>query len=343
MRRLAASCTAAVAKAESANIADTRKSTKCGSTSSTKPGWTLGRTLLAQTGTGQQLTRRVRLHQLARSRQLQRRVRLVHREGLARTDGPFQLYLGARTGHRQRSPGQQLDHVFRIRSTSITFGTYGTQPFDVKYTYSLLMLYQEPWFRTQKGFLGHVLGGWTIAPLFTARSGLPLRITDATNGEAFGEVYSGQTANYEEGIPFAPFTGGSSPQYNVAKVTGSANPLGVATSGSTGMNLFPNPIAAFNEFRPPVLGIDTGSGGAGILRGAPFWNLDATVSKDFRATERIGATLMIQFVNLLNHFVPADPTTSLATASTFGVINNQYTQPNGAQSRWMEFGLRLRF
>src|SRR5262249_43978682 len=46
------------------------------------------------------------------------------------------------------------------------FGTYGPQPFDVKFTYTLLMAYQEPWFRSQKGVLGHVLGGWSIAPLF---------------------------------------------------------------------------------------------------------------------------------------------------------------------------------
>ena len=39
-----------------------------------------------------------------------------------------------------------------------SFGTYGVQPFDVKFTYSLLMLYQPPWFRTQKGVAGRLLG-----------------------------------------------------------------------------------------------------------------------------------------------------------------------------------------
>ena len=127
------------------------------------------------------------------------------------------------------------------------------------------------------------------------------------------------------------------------KVTGTANPNSVATSGTTGVNLFANPIAVFNEFRPPVLGLDTSTGGDGPIRGFGFWNLDATLSKDFRATERIGATLTIQFVNVLNHFVPADPTVSLASPSSFGVVTGQYTQPNGAQSRWMEFGLRVHF
>ncbi len=108
------------------------------------------------------------------------------------------------------------------------------------------------------------------------------------------------------------------------------------------MNMFANPCAIYNEFRRPVLGQDTGSGGFAI-RGFPFWNLDATVSKDFRVTERIGATLSFQFVNILNHFVPADPTTSIDSAGSFGVVTDQYTTPNGAQNRSIEFGLRVRF
>src|SRR5882724_10300818 len=78
-----------------------------------------------------------------------------------------------------------------------TFGTYGTQPFDVKFTYSLLMFYQAPFFKSQKGVLGKIAGGWTIAPLFTARTGLPQRLSVGGNAQAFGEIYSGQSANYE--------------------------------------------------------------------------------------------------------------------------------------------------
>ena len=57
------------------------------------------------------------------------------------------------------------------------------QPFDVKFTYSLLMFYQSPFFKGQQGIAGRILGGWTIAPLFTARSGLPLRLSTSSNGE----------------------------------------------------------------------------------------------------------------------------------------------------------------
>jgi hypothetical protein len=229
---------------------------------------------------------------------------------------------------------------------SNTFGTYGTQPFDVKYTYSLLVLAQDPWFKSQQGVLGRVAGGWTLSPLFTARTGLPLRVLDNNNeSQAFGEgVNDGSyTGQYENAVLSQAFTGGNSLNYNLQKVTGTANPSSVATSGTTALNLFANPVATFNQFRQPILGLDTNSGGDGPIRGFGFWNLDLTLSKNVRIAERINGTIIIQMVNVLNHFVPADPGVSLASPTSFGVVTNQYTQPNGTQARWMEFGLRLAF
>jgi len=53
---------------------------------------------------------------------------------------------------------------------------YGTQSFDIKFIFNVVMYYQEPFFRNQKGILGHVLGGWVISPIFTAQSGSPLSV-----------------------------------------------------------------------------------------------------------------------------------------------------------------------
>jgi hypothetical protein len=305
-------------------------------------GWTLGRTLLAQQGAGQSLTGAFDF---------------INSYGHGNYNAAFLSFTAkdwhGLTARSNFTWGRALGTGSVVQaSSSITvpnpydfknFGTYGVQPFDVKFTYSLLMLYQTPWFRSQKGFLGHVLGGWTIAPLFTARSGQPQRVSTSTNGESFGEIYSGQTANYENAAGNGPFTGGNSYNYNVTS-TGSygagGNPAS-PTKGS-GINLFADPQAVANEFRRPVLGMDTGSGGFDI-RGFGFWNLDATISKDFMVRERFGATLLFQFVNLLNHFVPNDPTTSIDSPSSFGVVTTQFTTPNGAQSRSIEFGLRVRF
>ncbi|PYQ44855.1 MAG: hypothetical protein DMG99_02825, partial [Acidobacteria bacterium] len=51
---------------------------------------------------------------------------------------------------------------------------YGLAGFDRKFVYNLFFVYTPPVFRGQRGALGHVLGGWTFAPIFTAGSGIPI-------------------------------------------------------------------------------------------------------------------------------------------------------------------------
>ena len=223
---------------------------------------------------------------------------------------------------------------------------YGPQPFDVRFVYNMTMLYRSPYFKDQKGVVGRILGGWTIAPLFTAQSGVPLEVSVSTgsnaNAQAFGEVYGNSNSAYENAVLIAPFTGGNSSHYNVSVPSG-AGLNGNASRGGSAINLFADPNAIYAQFRRPILGLDVRDGGAGVIRGFPTWNLDATVAKDIRATERIGATLLFQFSNILNHFQPANPTMNIDSPQTFGVVTNQATSANGLQARQMEFGLRIRF
>ena len=48
---------------------------------------------------------------------------------------------------------------------------YGYQDFDRRFVYNLFFVYQPHFYKSQSGFLGHLAGGWTIAPVFTAGSG----------------------------------------------------------------------------------------------------------------------------------------------------------------------------
>jgi len=343
------SCTAAVAANEKTNFTTTQVYTLW-SDLNKAPGWTLGRTLPASPALGGNLAAQISslefINSLGHGSYNAAFFSFTAKDwhGLtARNNFTFSKALG--TGSVvQASSSVTVPDPYNFK----TFGTYGVQPFDVKFVYSLLMLYQVPYYKSQQGILGHVLGGWSIAPLFTWRSGLPERINVGNNAQAFGEIYGGSNSgNYEEAAGAAPYTGGSAANYNVTS-TGAGSAGNPATGGS-GVNIFSNPAAVFAEFRRPVLGFDTGSGGAGVIRGFGFWNLDATISKDFRATEHIGATLIIQFTNVLNHFEPQDPASTssnnlnLNNPSTFGVVTNQFTTPNGAQSRAVEFGLRIRF
>ena len=155
--------------------------------------------------------------------------------------------------------------------------------------------------------------------------------------QSFGEANCAYLGANEQAVALAPYTGGNSAHYNVVS-TGVAGQAGNAATGGSGINMFENPSAVFSSFRRLILGIDATSGGAGPLRGFPTWNLDMAVMKDMRFREGMGATLSFQFVNVLNHFQPANPSLNIDNPTGFGVITGQANAP-----RQIEFGLRIFF
>lgn len=218
---------------------------------------------------------------------------------------------------------------------------YGPNAFDYKFLYNVGMTYEPPYFKSQSGVLGRLLGGWIIAPMFTAQTGAPNGVVwnepSSSAFQAFGEVTSpaSSSSNAEVAVFAAPYSGGNSAHYNVS---GSG---GIGTNNATGVNMFADPAAVYAQFRRCVLGFDTSCGGYGNMRGLPTWNMDATVSKDISAWRegRVGATLSFQFTNILNHVQPSFPSSlNLSNPSTFGRITGAANTP-----RNMEFGLRIHF
>jgi hypothetical protein len=220
---------------------------------------------------------------------------------------------------------------------------YGPNSYDIKLQYNLAVYYAPPVFKDQSGVVGHLLGGWTISPLFTAQSGAPIcayytqGTLTGTQSQAFGESSSGSISAASAGdcaVGSAPLTGTPSAYYN------NAGSNGVGNSNPQAINMYSNPAAVLSELRPCVLGMDTNCGGYGNLRGLPTWNLDAGVLKNIGVWKegRIGATLSFQFTNVLNHMQPGNGSLNMSSPATFGRITTQANTP-----RQMEFGLRLHF
>ena len=231
--------------------------------------------------------------------------------------------------------------------------------YDIKLVYNLNMYYELPFYKRQQGVMGHILGGWTISPLFTAQSGNPTAVSysegSCTGCEAFGEVTTPGTSalsadnnsNAENAVGVSPFSGGSSAHYGVTGGSGTnlvfgTNQVGTALHSGVlyGINQFTNPAQVYSEFRPCVLGLDTScGGGGGSLRGLPTWNVDAQVVKDLGIyKEHVGAQMFFTVTNVVNHFQPGGASLSLTTPSSFGQITSQGNSP-----RSMEFGLRIHF
>ena len=220
---------------------------------------------------------------------------------------------------------------------------YGPNPFDYKFLYNMALSWETPWYKTQHGIFGHIVGGWIFSSVFTAQSAGGEAVAYNENGlcgggcQAFGESSSsGISSNTEEAVAAAPYTGGGTrAHYNVA---GSSS---VGTNNPTGVNQFANPAEVYSEFRPCILGFDTSCGGYFNIRGLPWWNVDAGALKDIGVWKegRVGATLSFQITNVMNHVVFTGASSlNLSTMSQFGRITGQSNIP-----RNMEFGLRIHF
>ena len=241
--------------------------------------------------------------------------------------------LGSATLAQYNSSYTQQD-MFNINAN------YGPNNFDYKFLYNFAASYTTPWFKTQKGILGHAAGAWTIAPLFYAQSGAPICVGytegSASAYQGFGQSNSTSiTSSAECAVASSSFTGGNTLH---AQVPGSN---GVGTNNPTGLNLFGDPATVYSQFRRCVLGQDTSCGGYGNLRGLPTWNLDASVTKDIAVWRegRAGATFSFQVTNVLNHFQASNPSSlALTSPTTFGRITGQANTP-----RNVEFGLRIHF
>jgi hypothetical protein len=208
---------------------------------------------------------------------------------------------------------------------------YGPQAFDRKFVDALFLVYQPPYYSNQQGLLGHILGGWTFAPIFTAGSGAPDFCN--TNTGVFGEGYSG-SQDWGSGDAANVFTNANcvlitphAPSASVHNVNGVAN-------------MFADPAAVFSLVRPLILGLDGNTGGFGQFRGLSYWNMNLGIKKNVRVTERVYVEASVNFVNVLNHNQLLDPTLNIAgqNPQTFGQLSTEGTYP-----RTMEFGIRVNF
>ncbi len=229
---------------------------------------------------------------------------------------------------------------------------YGYAGFDLKFVYNMFLVYTPPMFKDQRGFAGHILGGWTLAPIFTAGTGLPVTLgTINGGGQAFGEGDSVNffgNGNSENAIPIGPIpkTGVNyrAPGDPVAGIAtgGYGSCAGTPSSPCYSLNAFSNPVAVYNSIRQPILGLDNRDGGWGLVRGLPYWNVDFSIRKTVKATEHVEVEADAVFINLFNHVVFFDPGPGdyldTSNPASWGTLPGQGNTP-----RTMEFGLRLSF
>jgi hypothetical protein len=237
---------------------------------------------------------------------------------------------------------------------------YGLQSWDRKFMWNLFFVYQPAFYKGQHGAMGRLLGGWSISPILTVGSGIPNAVvpTDGNlqglyqvgGGQAFGESdgLGGTFSAFENAINMCGSgIGGSSRHNNPTPPTNPAN----AGMGNAwyGPGMFQNPESVYNCFRNPILGIDgSDGGGAGILRGQMYWNVDLGVRKDVMITERFHLEFDANFTNVFNHPYMSDPINILGDTADWGAlggVSGNYISgsPMANSPRAIQLGLRVKF
>jgi hypothetical protein len=256
---------------------------------------------------------------------------------------------------------------------------YGTGAFDHRHAYKFSVTYELPFLKSQRGFVGHALGGWAIGSFFQYYAGHPVDIYNgrtrvaAKVGSDFlldqkGVVYNvggdynldGVANDHPDfvGSSVAAFynNGGASPADgffadNSRIACGEAGvPSGVTnlTGGScppagVGNAFFASP--AYPSGSTPFERF--GTLGRDVFHGPQFSQLDVSLNKSFKLTEGLKLDFRAQAQNVLNHPSFDCLVTNLAS-SQFGKAQclAQKYQALGVGnpiSRVMSLGLRLAF
>ncbi|MGH9850926.1 MAG: carboxypeptidase regulatory-like domain-containing protein [Blastocatellia bacterium] len=239
---------------------------------------------------------------------------------------------------------RSLDQLGTIQNQGPQFSSsfdpdidYGPSDFDRTHNVNANFVFDLP-FGSGRRFgagkrLDRLIGGWYVSGVYQAFSGAPLAVSQGA------QVYGA-------GLIFSPTTGAiplRKPDYGNSVHGVVAGSGGVGTAGNpanpvpgSGLNLFANPEEVFKNFRRINLASD-GRQGRGVLRGLPFWNLDFSLGKQTKVTERVKFALSFDFFNVINRVNFGAPSLSLTNPTTFGVITG------AGDPRRIQVGARVEF
>jgi hypothetical protein len=208
---------------------------------------------------------------------------------------------------------------------------WGPADTDRRHILNMTGVYDLP-FGKKGGRLAALTGGWYVAGIFTATSGVPLNVCQRAGVFGGGLSFTSCVG----AVPTSDFD--VNPGLYTA-VTGSGNvaTTGNPATGGTGINLFENPEQVYNSFRRVLVSQDETSS-RGSIYGLPRWNLDFSIGKRTRVARNVYAVFTAEAVNVLNHLQYGNPSLNLSSPQSFGVISSQAGDP-----RQIQVGVRIEF
>ncbi len=200
----------------------------------------------------------------------------------------------------------------------------GNADFDVRHNFSSSVIWMVPAGKGHRllgnssGLANALLGGWQLSGIGVARTGLPMNVTLSRSASALPDgINSSQRPDVVPGQPLYP--------------------------SNQSATLWFNPYA----FAAPANGV-WGDAGRNILHAPGLWQVDTSLEKRFRLTERTAISFRADVFNILNRAQLGNPSakwTNPSSGTTFGQITTPYTTSaiGTGTPRQMQFMLRFSF
>ncbi len=197
---------------------------------------------------------------------------------------------------------------------------YGPPSINTPHIFIANYVYDLPFFKDQRGVVGHLLGGWEISGITRVQSGSSLTITQS-NDPFNASDWSNAPGTYPGGIgiDLAPSVSPRPSLVPGASLTGAGNRFQWFNTAA-----FTNAIGQF------------GNAGRGLLLGPGLQNWDMSGIRNFKIGERFSLQFRGELFNIFNHTNFSSVGTSLNNAN-FGQLLSAHNP------RVVQLGLKLYF
>jgi hypothetical protein len=209
---------------------------------------------------------------------------------------------------------------------------YGNSTFDMRHSFTNSFVWQLPWLQNQRGVVGHVLGGWSLNNILSWHGGFPWTpyCSDSSFPSSLCDYNQDGVSNDR---PNTPSFGNHSTNARSAFEGGAGH---MTADMFTACSVSPSPSASLGctNWTGPY----DGSLGRNTFRGPSFADIDLSLFKNFKVTERSILQFRAEAFNIANRVNLYLPNMKLGqSASLFDLSSQAYP------SRQIQFALKLMF
>ena len=211
---------------------------------------------------------------------------------------------------------------------------YGNSIFNTPHRFTLSAVYMLPWFASQSGAMGRLLGGWQTNAIITLHSGFPWT--------PYCSMFPSESCDFNlDGIsndrPNVPAIGTSAS--NTSNAAFEPNHPNINLTAGQFWCGAPNPVAGCSPSNTAA-GFTPFNGNLGrnTFTGPNFREFDFSLFKNIKVTESKSFQFRAEFFNIFNRTNLQQPANSFGDASTlFGLSQATYLP------RQIQFGLKFLF